>query len=166
VQYEAHNIFRPFGCKAIDLCKDCRGPPCPEGKTCQDQCWAVDFRKYYASNYYGVSGATKIKTELVAHGPVACTMMVTNKFDAYTGGIYSEATPYVQSNHIISLIGYGKDAETGEEYWIGRNSWGTYWGEGGFFRMLMYKNNLGIEDSCAAAIPTFKSLEEREQLDS
>ena len=24
--------------------------------------------------------------------------------------------------------------ETGQEFWVGRNSWGSYWGEYGFFR--------------------------------
>jgi len=39
-------------------------------------------------------------------------------------------------------------------YWIGRNSWGTYWGEDGLFSISMHKNNLGIMDTCSWAIPT------------
>lgn len=35
------------------------------------------------------------------------------------------------------------------EYWIGRNSWGTYWGESGFFRIRMHNHNLGIEKDCS-----------------
>ena len=30
-------------------------------------------------------------------------------------------------------------------YWIGRNSWGTWWGEGGWFRIKMGGDNLNIE---------------------
>lgn len=50
------------------------------------------------------------------------------------GGIYSEHIDNVEINHEISVVGYGV-TEDGQEYWIGRNSWGTYWGEYGFFRM-------------------------------
>lgn len=41
-----------------------------------------------------------------------------------TGG---ECHPY-KFDHAIQLNGWGTD-ENGTDYWIGRNSWGTYWGE-------------------------------------
>lgn len=36
---------------------------------------------------------------------------------------------------------------------IGRNSWGTYWGENGWFRIQMHHNNLGIEQDCDWGVP-------------
>lgn len=41
----------------MDICKDCRGPPPAEGDDGQDNCWAVDYKKYYVSDYYSISGA-------------------------------------------------------------------------------------------------------------
>jgi len=153
-QYVAHNLDKS-SCSDIDKCKDCTWPPCPIGETCQDKCWAVDYKKYYASNYYSIRGASKMKADLYKYGPISCGIEVTDKFEAYTGGIYSEHKLFPMINHEISVVGWGKDEKTGEEYWIGRNSWGTYWGEGGFFRMAMGKNGLGIENDCSAGIPTF-----------
>ena len=49
------------------------------------------------------------------------------------------------------LEDYGVDAKSvprgsGEEYWIGINSWGTYWGEYGFFKLPIGTDyNLGVE---------------------
>ena len=33
------------------------------------------------------------------------------------------------------------------------NSWGTYWGESGFFRIKMGSDNLGIETDCDWGVP-------------
>ena len=41
--------------------------------------------------------------------------------------------------------GVGHD---GTESWIGRHSWGSYWGDQGFFYIQMHYNNLGIETDC------------------
>lgn len=96
-----------------------------------------------------------MKTELYQNGPISCGIEATDTFEEYTGGIYSEKIRFPQINHEIAVVGYGYDEETDQEYWIGRNSWGTYWGERGFFQMNMYEDNLGIETDCSAGIPSF-----------
>ena len=45
----------------------------------------------------------------------------------YTGGVYYDTTNDTNIEHDISVVGYGHDAESGWDYWIIRNSWGTYW---------------------------------------
>jgi len=153
-QYVAHDPEN-FSCDPIDMCKDCTWPPCPVGQTCQDKCWAVDFKKYYASDFYLVSGESDMKAEIYKNGPISCGVQATDAFEAYTGGVYKEHIAEPQLNHEIAVVGWGV-TDSGEEYWIGRNSWGTYWGESGFFKMSMKRGyDLGITSDCSAGIPTF-----------
>lgn len=105
-----------------------------------------------------------MRSDIAENGPISCGIEVTPKFLNYTGGIYSERLDNPMLNHEISVVGYGKDAATGDQYWIGRNSWGTYWGESGFFRMATGDNGLGIETDCSAGIPSFKHPSEREEV--
>ena len=94
-----------------------------------------------------------MKAEIYARGPIGCGIHVTPKFEAYSGGIYSEFVLLPIMNHEISVAGWGFDQETQTEYWIGRNSWGTYWGENGWFRIKMHTHNLGLEMDCDWGVP-------------
>ena len=158
-QYVAKDLKGDFDAKT--RCKDCTWPPCPAGQDCQDKCWAVKHKAYFVKNYYSVVGAAKMKAEIYKNGPIGCGIQATDTFEAYTGGIYSEDVGYPQINHEIAVVGFGVDA-SGAEYWLGRNSWGTYWGEGGFFRMATGRHGLGIENDCTAALPSFEKAEDEQ----
>jgi len=97
-----------------------------------------------------------IKAEVFARGPVSCGIEATSGLDAFQGGyIYKEYIDSPDINHIVAIVGWGLESSNGTEFWIIRNSWGTPWGEDGFFRLLLGQPNynLGIETSCAFAVP-------------
>lgn len=94
-----------------------------------------------------------MKAEIAARGPLACGIAVPDALEAYKGGIFCDTTGDVNIVHDVSVVGYGIDADTKEAYWLVRNSWGTHWGEDGFFRVCRGKNNIAIESDCAMATP-------------
>jgi C1A family cysteine protease len=60
---------------------------------------------------------------------------VISSFYSYAGGVYSDPNcPNTIHNHAVAIVGWGTTA-SGEDYWIVRNSWGSSWGQGGYFLM-------------------------------
>lgn len=101
--------------------------------------------------YGSVRGVTNMQNEIYARGPITCGIDA-EPILKYTGGIAMMAGEYV--NHVVSVVGWGTDS--GQDYWIVRNSWGEYWGEMGYIRVLKGKNTLQLESQCAWA--TVKSF--------
>jgi cathepsin X len=89
--------------------------------------------------------------EIYQRGPVSCVVAVTDDLLNYTGGIFYDKTGRKEQDHDIAVTGWGE--ENGTKYWIVRNSWGSYWGEGGNFRLIRGIDNLGIESFCSWATP-------------
>jgi cathepsin X len=114
----------------------------------------TNYTLYYVKEYGHLSGTDEIKREIYIRGPITCRLHATERFYRYVGGVYSEDLREIELNHEVSIVGWGKIGEV--EYWIGRNSWGTYWGEEGFFKINMYNDNLGIEKDCTWGIPSFQ----------
>jgi cathepsin X len=135
-----------FDCTDINTCRNCKGPPG------QGTCWAQkNYTRFYVDQYNDVDGVSSIMAEIATRGPVAAGIDATVLED-YTGGIITQTQP-ADINHIISLVGYGTDPTTKVDYWIGRNSWGQYWGEQGWFRIVRNKNALGVEEMVSWATP-------------
>jgi len=69
---------------------------------------------------------------------VACHPWLSYKAGVFPGADFSSPTSKrsdTDVNHMVVLEGYGTDEETGEDYWLVRNSWGPNWGEGGYIRL-------------------------------
>jgi len=76
-------------------------------------------------------------------GPVTTYMTVYSDFYHYSNGIYNVTAGATEvGGHLVAIIGY--DHTNG--YWICKNSWGTDWGENGFFRIQMGQANTGIQN--------------------
>jgi cathepsin X len=146
-------------CNANDPITDKNKPGCYTCSPGRKGCTAIsEYDKLFVSDYGKCTGYTSMKQEIFKNGPISCGIDATDKMEAYTGGIYSEKGAE-SIDHIISVVGWGVDASTKDEYWIVRNSWGEPWGESGFMRIVTSENtgpagtaNNAIERECAYAI--------------
>lgn len=137
-------------CTSENVCRNCN----PWGSS---NCFAVtDYDKYQITEYGKVTTAPNMAAEIVARGPISCGVDA-GPLESYTGGILECPTNATNIDHIIALVGYGEeiDSTTGQltKYWIGRNSWGSYWGEYGWFKIRRGQNDCAIESQCSWAVP-------------
>lgn len=148
-QYKAIDDY----CEPLNICRNCVPPP-GEKRNCSP---VQNYTRHWVEEYGQVSGEEAMMEELT-RGPIACVIDAV-PVDNYTSGIVDEDvnqwhpdTGKWVHNHIISVAGYGT-TDDGVDYWIVRNSWGTYWGERGWFRVVRGKNMIAIESLCSWATP-------------
>ncbi|XP_073309877.1 cysteine proteinase mucunain isoform X2 [Primulina huaijiensis] len=83
--------------------------------------------------YEDVPQDEKSLRKAVAHQPVSVAIEASGRaLQLYTTGVFTGECG-TELDHGVVVVGYG--TEKGVNYWIVRNSWGTNWGEDGYFRL-------------------------------
>lgn len=87
-------------------------------------------------------GDETIKAAVYQYGPIAAAMTVHGDFRHYAGGCYEHEVGG-ELNHAIVIVGWDDNACGGNGAWICKNSWGTGWGDEGWFNIRYGHSNIG-----------------------
>jgi C1A family cysteine protease len=95
--------------------------------------WNADAANHKIVYYRTIAATVQgIKEQLAASNPVLMGIKVSNEFENYTGGILTSATfPANVGLHAQCIVGY--DDNMGSGSFRVANSWGTSWGDNGFY---------------------------------
>ncbi len=91
----------------------------------------------------GLPQVDELRAAIYLKGPIAVGVDDDDAFDEYTGGIFvsRNPSPEPETNHAVILVGWGTAG--GRDYFIGKNSVGTDWGENGWFRIDVNSSRIG-----------------------
>ena len=143
------------------------------------QCAANFDREYFVLNwgYVGdtdtIPPSAALKKAIRQYGPIATAVLSTN-WDGYWKidergnenpvwrtnfpdgvfqGLPSDLSKPGNIDHIVAIVGW--DDTVGDHgVWIIKNSWGVFWGDGGYMLLPYGSNNIGFGAAWVSAYPT------------
>lgn len=125
---------------------------------CADGSQRVVHRSRDAHSIYAEGNFSEtvrlIQLDIMENGPVAASIFVYDDLYRYRGGVYyhGEEAAYV-GKHVVKIVGWGVDENSGLPYWRVANSWSSEFGENGYFRILRGRDESGIEYGVSAGYP-------------
>lgn len=102
---------------------------------------------HWAGGTWDSTDVDLIKMEIMSDGPVSTYMDIYEDFyNTYENGIYEYVSGKLLGGHLVCIIGWNDNTDNDDpSCWIVKNSWGTGWGEEGYFRIIMGENEASIE---------------------
>jgi len=100
-----------------------------------------DSRAVHTGEPRSFSATASFKTIISTNRPLVACFDVYEDFYSYQSGIYRHVTGDSNSSHCVEVVGYS-DADG---CWIAKNSWGSGWGENGFFSIAY--GECGFDDA-------------------
>jgi len=127
---------------------------------CDDGTPITDSMKVKPIGYnvpWGKTSAERVQAiqrEIMTNGPVQASLIVFSDFYSFfvsTTGIYHRSKDARRDDgHAVRIIGWG--SESGVDYWLVANSWGTDFPNKGVFRIRRGNNECNIEEEVAGGI--------------
>ncbi len=100
-------------------------------QNCTGRCSDWQNRVTKIRDYKKLTSIAAMKDWISSNGPTQACFSVYADFYNYRTGVYKKTSNQLEGGHCVSVIGYN-DAQ---QCWIAKNSWGTGWGDQGFFRI-------------------------------
>jgi len=148
------------GCQpyTIPPLMDLHGRTAPSMPGCYESCQGSYQKSYYDDKLRGKWTSYTVKSvdmrvdemkrAIYNYGPIVVMIFkVYEDFQTtYKGGVYERdyGSPF-KGYHAAKVIGWGRD-ENNTPYWLAVNSWGSDWGQNGFFKMKLGTNECGFEE--------------------
>lgn len=101
-------------------CSECRPSSCTRYK-CQK------------NSMFWADTIQQAKREIYNNGPIELVFDVYEDFPNYASGVYYHTSTKILGVHTVEVLGWG--TENGMDYWLCKNSWGSDWGDSGFFKI-------------------------------
>ena len=144
------NLFSQKG-TALELCD----PYVDRDVACKDSCPYIKTLLDWRYISYGVPDTNVLKGYIQNHGPVYTSIYAGygdawhTEFGGYNGS-YTLYYPGTESpNHAVLIVGWDDDLSHsgGMGGWIVKNSWGTTWGDNGYFYIAYGSASIGMSSS-------------------
>jgi C1A family cysteine protease len=102
-----------------------------EDMPCRTTCTDWGERAVRISGWKALNFAEERKDWLARTGPLVGAMAVYQDLFYYTGGVYRPVSEELVGYHAVTVVGY----DDRQSAWLCKNSWGSGWGEAGWFRL-------------------------------
>ena len=114
--------------------------------SCDDACTTIKRITGYRMVANSPSQIDEVKNAIYNYGPVSMAYYHTDDPSRWSGNTYYYPGCTEDADHLVTIVGWDDDVEHpeggGSGVWIIKNSWGTDWGDDGYFYLCYGSANM------------------------